>query len=129
MGGDESKCEVNMKKPENSIYRVVTINHVNEYMVSCLFNNGESRLIDFQKLFQDVFKVEEGDPAFILLNDPLAFAQIQIIGSTIGWPDVGIHSTNSRGESVFYSYDLDPRVLYLNSISDPERKPRSARLL
>lgn len=111
----------------NNIYRLLKINHVDEYMVSCLFNNGESRLIDFQKLFQDVFKIEEGDPAFILLSDPLAFAQIQVIGSTIGWPNVGIHSTNSRGEKVFYSYDLDPLVLYQNSSSDPERNPQSLR--
>jgi DNA-binding XRE family transcriptional regulator len=106
-----------------SIPRILKINHVNGYEVSCLFNNGESKLIDFQKLFRDTFKVEAGDPAFELLNDPNAFQQIQVLGSTIGWPNVGIHSKDSKGQSVFYPYDLDPLVLYQNSIHDPNKNP------
>jgi len=109
--------------------KILKINHVNGYQVSCLFNNGESRLIDFLNLFQNVFEAEEGDPAFILLKDPLAFAQIQIIGSTIGWPNVGIYSTNNKGEKVFYNYDLDPAVLYQNSVTDPERNTQKAIIL
>lgn len=99
-----------------SIPRILKINHVNGYEVSCLFNNGESRLIDFQQLFRDTFKVGAGDPAFELLNDLNAFKQIQVLGSTIGWPNVGIYSKDSKGQSVFYLYDLDPLVLYQNSV-------------
>lgn len=106
-----------------SIPRVLKINQVNGYEVSCLFNNGESRLIDFQKLFRDTFNVEEGDPAFELLNDANAFQQIQVLGSTIGWPNVGIYSKDSKGQSVFYPYDLDPLVLYQNSVHDQDKNP------
>lgn len=112
-----------MMKGLRSIPRILKLNHVEGYMVSCLFNNGESRLINFQKLFRDVFKVEEGDPAFTLLYNPSAFAQLQIMGNTIGWPNVGIHSTNSKGENIFYTYDLDPKVLYQNSSLDPDQSP------
>lgn len=106
-----------------SIPRILKINKVDRYNVSCLFNNGESRVINFQKLFEDIFKVKEGDPAFELLADYGAFKQLEIIGNTIGWKNIGIHSEDEEGKKVFYHYDLDPIVLYKNSIPDPERNP------
>ncbi len=62
-----------------SIPRILQINQINGYLVSCLFNNGESRVIDFYTLFKDTFKVQEGDPAFTLLHHPEAFQHIQIL--------------------------------------------------
>lgn len=106
-----------------SIPRILQINYIDSYRVSCLFNNGESRVIDFYTLFKDTFNVQEGDTAFTLLHDPVAFQHIQIIGSTIGWPNVGIHSKDSKGQPVFYPYDLDPLVLYQNSTYDPDKNP------
>jgi DNA-binding XRE family transcriptional regulator len=106
-----------------SIPRILRINHLDGYMVSCLFNNGESRLIDFATLFRDVFKVDKDDPAFPLLSDANEFNQIQLIGSTIGWPNVGIYTKDSRGQTVFYPYDLDPKVLYQNSTPDRDTNP------
>lgn len=103
--------------------RILRINQIDAYRVSCLFNNGESRIIDFYKLFKDIFKVQAGDPAYILLQDAEAFQQIQLLGSTLSWPNVGIHSKDSKGQAVFYPYDLDPLVLYQNSIHDSERNP------
>lgn len=105
-----------------SIPRILKIDHIDGYLVSCLFNSGESRLIDFRKLFEDVFQVKGNDPAVKLLNDYNLFKEITIIGSTIGWPNVGIYSKDLEGKEVFYPYDLDPIVLYENSIPDPERK-------
>ncbi len=45
-----------------SIPRILKIDHIDGYLVSCLFNSGESRLIDFRKLFEDVFQVKGNDP-------------------------------------------------------------------
>lgn len=112
-----------------SIPRVLKINSVNRYLVSCLFNNGESRLIDFRKLFEDVFHVKGNDPAVKLLKDYDLFKEITVIGRTIGWPNVGIHSKDLEGNEVFYPYDLDPIVLYKNSAPDPDRKPQIGLLI
>lgn len=97
------------------------INSVDGYLVSCLFNNGESRVIDFKDLFEQVFKIEENDPATELLKDYNAFGQIRIIENTVGWPNIGLYAEDENGERVFYPYDLDPIVLYQNSKLDQER--------
>jgi DNA-binding XRE family transcriptional regulator len=104
-----------------SIPRILKINQIDSYRVSVLFNNGESRIIDFKHLFEEVFKVQAPDPAAKLLADYELFKQIQIIEHSVGWPGVGIHSKNEKGETVFYHYDLDPLVLYQNSEPDEER--------
>ncbi len=46
---------------------------------------------------------------------------IKIMGNTIGWEEIGIHSENENGESVFYPYDLDPIVLFKYGVPDQER--------
>lgn len=104
-----------------SIPRILKINNIDGYMVSCLFNNGESRVIDFKDLLENIFKIEEKDPAIELLKDYNAFGQIKIIENTIGWPNIGFYSEDENGERVFYHYDLDPIVLYQNSKPDKER--------
>jgi len=122
MARNEPKFKVIMKGLR-SIPRILRINHLDGYMVSCLFNNGESRLIDFATLFRDVFKVDKDDPAFPLLSDANEFNQIQLVGATIGWPNIGIYTKDSRGQTVFYPYDLDPKVLYQNSTPDRDTNP------
>ncbi|MBK8656294.1 MAG: helix-turn-helix transcriptional regulator [Haliscomenobacter sp.] len=106
-----------------SVPRILRINKVDGYRVSCLFNNGESRVIDFQKLFEDVFQVQKGDPAFALLQDYEAFRQLHILGNTIGWENTGMYAEDEEGRRVFYPYDLDPLVLYENSLPDPDSTP------
>ena len=118
----ESKQPLIMKGLR-SIPKILKINYLTGYQVSCLFNNGESRIIDFHRLFKDIFKIENDDPATILVEDYEAFKQIQIMGSTIGWPNVGINAKDSKGQPVFYPYDLDPLVLHQNSIPDAEQNP------
>jgi DNA-binding XRE family transcriptional regulator len=104
-----------------SIPRILRINSIDEYKISCLFSNGESRIIDFQKLFLEVFKIGENDPASVLLKEYDEFKKIKILGNTLGWPTIGIYSKDKNGKEVFYPYDLDPIVLYQNSVPDPDR--------
>lgn len=61
-------------------------------------------------------------PAYKLVHDENAFGQIQIIGNTVGWNNAGVNSTNFEGEEVFYPYDIDPIVLYNNSVPDKDRE-------
>lgn len=116
-------------KALRSIPRILKINKVEDYVVSCLFNNGESRLIDFKKLFEEVFRIGETDPAMPLLRDYEAFRQLQVIGNTIGWLNVGIYAKDSEGREVFYPYDLDPIVLYNHSEPDPDRHPDIGKMI
>jgi DNA-binding XRE family transcriptional regulator len=49
------------------------------------------------------------------------FKQIKIINNSIGWENIGTYGKDINGNDVFYPYDLDPIVLYKNSVSDDER--------
>lgn len=98
-----------------AIPKILKINEVEDYTVSLLFNNGESRLVDFLD-FWSKYKIKKKHPAYKLLQDKFEFRQIEIIGNTIGWKNVGIESTNLHGELEFYHYDIDPIVLFDQSI-------------
>jgi len=111
-----------------TIPKILRINEVTDYVASLLFNNGESRLIDFRK-FWSKYKSKKKHPAYKLLNDKFEFKQIEIIGNTIGWKNVGIESKNLKGELEFYSYDIDPVVLFEFSILDEKRKLEVGQLI
>jgi len=104
-----------------SIPKILKINQINGYHISCLFNNGESRIIDF-KVFLEKYSKNKKHPAYKLLMDKSAFNKIGIIGNTIGWKNIGIYSKNLNGKNEFYPYDIDPITLFECSYIDEDRR-------
>ena len=104
-----------------SIKRIINIHQIDGYKVYCLFNNGESRIIDFQQLFQE-WEVGRDDIEFPLLTSQEEFSQVEVIDGTLVWRNLPIESENDLGEEEIYYYDLDPIVLYEASLPDPLRK-------
>ena len=121
----EMECISSIKtamKGLRRIPRILKINEIDDYKVSLFFNNGESRIVDFKQLFEEVLKLTSKRVGYKLLEDLTTFKKIKIMGTTVGWEDVGIEGKNMEGEIEFYPYDLDPLVLFKNSIPDPKRK-------
>ena len=108
--------------------RILKINKVKGYRVSCLFNNGESRIIDFEDFFQRQ-KLRKDHPALVLLNDIREFRKIEVIENTIGWKNVGITLKDIEGNEQFYYFDLDPIVLYEFSKPDESRNLKIGQLI
>lgn len=104
-----------------SIPRILKINEINGYNVSLLFNNGESRWVDFEHLLREVLKKRPGKIGYPLLEDLDLLQSISIIGTTVGWEDLGPEETDLHGEKTKTPYDLDPIVLYENSEPDTSR--------
>lgn len=111
-----------------SIPKILKINAVNGYEVSCLFSSGESRIIDFKKFFTRK-KLYKDHPANKLIDDIKEFSKIEIIGHTIGWGNTGLNLKNINGEDEFYSYDIDPIVLFEFSKPDPDRSLKVGELI
>ena len=117
-----------------SIPRILKINEIEGFKVSLLFNNGESRIVDFEKFIKEVLKKVPGKRIYQVLEDESLFRKMKIVGSTIGWDELGMKSLNANGEEGFHAYDIDPLLLFMNSEPDEERniiigmKIRSARL-
>ena len=47
--------------------RILKIKSINDFTISCIFNNGETRDIDLKKLFVK-WKIKKNDPEVSLLN-------------------------------------------------------------
>jgi len=104
-----------------SIPKILKINEIKGYKVSCLFNNGESRIIDFENFFKSRNNFSKKHPAYKLVNNIEEFSQIEILGNTIGWKNTGVYDENYEGERVFFHYDVDPLVLFESSKFDENR--------
>ena len=104
-----------------TVKRIIKIHYVEDYKVACLFNNGESRIIDFKNLFSK-WKVQKKDIEFLIANDRKEFEKVDLVDGTLSWSNIKIESTNDKGKKVFYDYQLDPIVLYENSIGDETRQ-------
>jgi len=104
-----------------SIQRIVKIHKVNGYKVFALFNNGESRVIDFKKLFKD-WGVKKGDLEYPLVDSLKKFQKIKVKEGTFCWENVKFESTDENGKKVTHYLDFDPIVMYEASEIDVTRK-------
>jgi DNA-binding XRE family transcriptional regulator len=101
--------------------RIIKIHKIDQYKIYCLYNNGESRVIDFEKLFNK-WKITEKDIEYPISKSIEEFNKVKLVDGTLSWENIKIESTNEKGEKVFYEYQLDPIVLYENSELDESRQ-------
>ncbi len=93
--------------------RVLQINSVKGFTVSCVFNNGEKRHIDFEKMFNE-WKITKEDPEYRLLK-PEVFKKIRLRNNTLSWDNIKVTLTDSTGRGVAHPYEIDPVTLYKHS--------------
>lgn len=103
-----------------SINRIVKVNECYDYKMSLLFNNGESRIIDFKHLFEK-WKINENHIAYSLINDINEFNKFKLIDGTIVWENINFKSIDDEGKEIIQHFDLDPIILYENSAVDSKR--------
>lgn len=93
--------------------RVLKIHQMDGFKVTCVFNTGEYKLIDFEKLFRE-WDVQEGDTEYPLLN-PAEFSRVVVNEShTLAWPNIMVNFPSFENDSEIVSapYDISPDVLY-----------------
>jgi len=95
-----------------SIPRILKIMEIEGRKASLLFNNGQSKVIDVENFLHDNTEVKTGSLADQVLSNDSTFNTMEVIGTTIGWPGVGIKTKDASGNEVFYSFDLDPLMLF-----------------
>jgi DNA-binding XRE family transcriptional regulator len=106
------------------IPRILKINWVKELLVSVVFNNGQTRVIDFEVLF-DKLEVKPGDPDFLLMN-PVEFAKVELADNTLSWKNVEQYLTMIDGKKKKVPYEIGPDVLF--QYSTPEKKNTSLNI-
>ena len=92
-----------------SIKRIIKIHELDGYKIYCQFNNGESRVIDFEEVFRK-WDIKEGDLEYKLTQSLDEFQKVDLEEGTFVWKN-----------NVIYNYDLDPIVMYEMSEMDESR--------
>ena len=89
--------------------RVLKINWVKELSVSVVFNNGESRIVDFRKLLTDI-GINEGSPARILF-EPNEFEKVKLVNNTLSWDNVEQYISAREGGKIKVPFEVGADVL------------------
>lgn len=95
------------------IPRIIKIEKVEGFKVYCMFNNGESRIIDFKALF-DEWEVSSTDVEYPLLNQK-EFNKVKLRNFTLSWDNISIKLIGENGKEEGYPYEIGPDILYQKS--------------
>lgn len=104
------------------IPRVLKIQSVKGFRIYCVFNNGETRVVDFARLFKQ-WKVKEHDPEGRLL-DEREFRKVQLRNQTLSWKNAGVELVDMAGNKEVHPYELSPDLLYEESAPVEENRQR-----
>src|SRR5680860_909287 len=104
-----------------TVKRIIQIHKIAGYKVFCLFNNGESRVIDFEKLFKK-WEVSKEDFEWPISQSKKEFEKVELVDGTLIWRNIEIQGEDDQGNVVRHYYDIDPIVLYENSDEDEKRQ-------
>lgn len=99
------------------IPRILKINWIKDLSISVVFNNGESRIIDFRKLFSDI-GIDKNSGAFILYNQT-EFEKVELVGNTLSWSNVDQQITLRNWEKKNVPFEIGADVLL--KYSHPEK--------
>ena len=102
--------------------RIIRINQIKGFKVYCALNNGEHRIIDFNLLFDKLNFIKDETRKKVM--NPKIFKTVSINNNTLCWEKVKKKVVLKSGKELEVSFELDPIVLYENSIPDDARNNR-----
>ena len=102
------------------IPRILKIKAVKGFNVYCIFNNGETRVIDFKELFKK-WKIAKSDPEYLLLKEN-EFKKVSLRNQTLLWKNIKIELADINGDKKFHAYELSPDIVYENSLPTQETR-------
>lgn len=106
----------------SSTPRIIRINKVSGYKIYFALNNGEYRIIDFAQLSEKLsFKK---DRISTQIMDKKTFRTVSISNNTLCWKSVKKKIKLKSGKEFDVAFELDPIVIYDNSVPDEVRNER-----
>ena len=95
-----------------------------DFSISVVFNNGESRVIDFERVLNEI-GIDAQSPANIL-RDPMELAKAEIAGNTLSWRNVDQYITLRKGKKRKVPFEIGADVLL--RYSKPENAEHNLNL-
>lgn len=99
------------------IPRILKINWINGLSISVVYNNGESRIIDFRNVLLKI-GVDDNSPASILFNED-EFKKAELENNTLSWNNVEQYITLRNNEKVKVPFEIGADILL--KYSQPEK--------
>lgn len=99
------------------IPRILKINWIKGLSVSVVYNNGESRIIDFRNVLLKI-GIDENSPASILFKED-EFKKAEIENNTLSWNNVEQYITLRNNEKVKVPFEIGADILL--KYSQPEK--------
>ena len=106
------------------IPRILKINWIKGLSISVVFNNGESRTIDFSKVFKKL-EINSNSPIAIL-KDPDEFAKVELMNNTLSWSNVEQFITGKNDIKVKVPFEIGADVLL--KYSNPEKSGIASKI-
>ncbi len=99
------------------IPRILKTNWINDLSISVVFNNGESRIIDFRKVLKKVGIIENSS-ASILFN-PKEFEKVALNNFTLSWDNVDQYIEGKDRTKIKVPFEIGADILL--KYSHPEK--------
>ena len=110
------------------IPRIIKIQKVIGLTIQCMFNNGEGRILDFEKIFKK-WGIGENDIEYQLLN-PKEFKKVKLRNYTLSWHNIPITLVSEDGNEEYHPFELSPDELYrLSEPAEPSNSEKFGSLI
>ncbi|MDH5476197.1 MAG: helix-turn-helix transcriptional regulator [Cyclobacteriaceae bacterium] len=96
------------KKP--IVPRIIKLQKVEGFMIYCMFNNGENRMLDFEKIFNS-WNISETDIEYPLLKIN-EFKKVELRNNTLSWSNITVNLLSEDGKEEVHPYELSPDELF-----------------
>ena len=97
--------------------RILKINQIDGLTISVVFNNGESREIDFREVLKSIDLPRDSNARILL--DPKEFKKVKLNNNNLSWKKAGQIIT-FKGKKRSVPFEIGPDVLYQFSKKDKE---------
>lgn len=96
------------------IPRILKIEKIQGFKIYVIFNNGETRLLDFARILKD-WDIQDSDIESKLF-DLTEFKKVKLRNQTLSWDNLSTKLIDENGNEREYPYEIGADVLYKLSI-------------
>ncbi len=93
--------------------RIIKIERIDGFKIYCMFNNGESKLIDFNPILKE-WDLKPNDVEYPLLEKK-EFQKVKLRNYTLSWDNLTVLLLTEEGKEEKSPYEIDPYFLYQKS--------------
>ncbi len=92
------------------IPRILKIDKIDGFKIYVIFNNGETRLLDFDKILND-WNLKDSDMEY-KLYDLSEIRKVRLRNQTLSWDNLPTKLIDDKGQEMEFPYEIGPDVLY-----------------